>query len=299
MRLLVLGLRRSGTTVFMQYLNPHRADTAFFDEPFGHQLVRLPADHPKNTWGDFRKLYLDDPVAWRRRYRCIEPADEPLPDLSPDHLGYLEWLLASRTHVLVDETRLAFKIRVLAEHLRDVHILHLHRAPAAWATSHLIPSASSWLGRLRRRVDAHRFWTRRTGFDRWHLESVIRSARCAMAQHELDSFGIDPTCLEDAPAVEALLAFWRLAFDTVERDGPNYFGPRFRSMAFEHFTQDPAAAVEEISEWCGTTLGAPRPPHVHRAAAAYRANDPRWEEVGARVGLGQAELHRPHLTQAP
>ena len=103
--------------------------------------------------------------------------------------------------------------------------------------------------------------------------------------NSLSEIDLSPVQVYGLPAVGRLLAYWKLAYERVERDGPRCFGERFVSQSFDAFCREPAEAVQRIYSKLGLD------PHdldyrrVHAARPAYQADSPRWQRYRELLGL--------------
>jgi hypothetical protein len=101
---------------------------------------------------------------------------------------------------------------------------------------------------------------------------------------------MDPGAVYALPAVGRLLALWRLAFETVERDGPRLFGERFVSVSLEGFCRDPRGVVAKVYAAAGASPPALELSRIQPAKGAYRADDARWRRLFEQVGLAATWL---------
>lgn len=291
MQIFILGLRRSGTTIFWEAFRRDRR-LLCINEPFNPALYEIPAEIPNRSRREVIDLFRKDPKEFWRRFAPIGVTEELQEELSDRQAAYLRFLIGSGS-VCTDVTRCHFKLRALREIVPDATVVHLFRAPAAFASSHLIPSGSGGFraGRLVRARGRLGFFTRGTRFDAWGMETLIGRHPESLFGRRLREIGMDPEAVLALPAVGRLLAFWRLAYETVERDAPRLFGDRFMSVSFEDFCREPRAAVERVYATAGS-----EPPdqldfsRVHPARAPYRKDDPRWHRLLEQVGL---PLFRP------
>ena len=139
-RVLIVGLRRSGTTAFWQWF---RADAAWrcFDEPFSEQLLRLPEDHEKAVWSEFIQLHRRDPAGFWEHYAPIHRAEELRPDLTVRQTRFLNLLLEQSERVMIDSTRCHLKLAHIADRTSIDSVVHLHRSRRGFVTSHLLPKS--------------------------------------------------------------------------------------------------------------------------------------------------------------
>jgi hypothetical protein len=290
-RIFILGLRRSGTTIFWESF---RRDPRLrcYNEPWNPVLRELPVEIPNRSRREVIELFRRDPATFWRRFAPIELIEELQSDLSERQVAYLRSLIDAFDGVCIDETRCHFKLAALREIEPDATIVHLFRTPAAFATSHLIPTGSGGF-RTRRLVQTAArlgFFTRRDRFHWWGLQQLIGSHPESLFGLRLREFGMDPEDVYPLSAAGRLLAFWRLHYEVMERDGPRLFGPRFLSVPFERFCQSPKAVVEQVYAAAGLEPPALDLSRVKPAATAYRPSDRRWQELFARVGLPPAWL---------
>ena len=91
---------------------------------------------------------------------------------------------------------------------------------------------------------------------------------------------------------ERILMVWRHTFESTFRDGRRLFGKRYVLLRNEELRADPVAAIARVYE----TAGRPTPPAVAEWARGkvkppevpFAANDPRWAEAFAKLGMAQS-----------
>jgi len=281
----VVGLRRSGTTIFWETL---RQDQRFrcYDEPFNPKLVMLPQPHPKGTWDEFIEVYNADPQQFKARFAPIRPEDEASEQLGAAQRDYLRWLIGTAPRTVFDFTRCHFKLRALHDVAPEAVLVHLYRDPCAVATSHLLPSGHN---SVRRRVaDAYRrasFFWRRGHYNGWQFQEIIEHvADDPLAQH-FRAARLDPAAMLRLPAVGKVMAYWKACFDYVERSGPACFGERFVSISFERFSRSPREELERVYQAAmlpAPTLDISR---IKAAKPAYRAGARQWQVLSSRIGI--------------
>ena len=71
----IVGLRRSGTTIFWEWF---RQDPRFtcFDEPFSEQLLKLPSQHAKGVFTEYQQVLTRSPEEFWRAYAPVHRAEE-------------------------------------------------------------------------------------------------------------------------------------------------------------------------------------------------------------------------------
>jgi hypothetical protein len=291
MRIFILGLRRSGTTIFWETFRQDRR-LRCYNEPWNPVLRELPAEIPNGSRREFIERFREDPAAFWRHFAPIGRIEELQSDFSDRQLRYLRWLIDPFESACIDETRCHFRVGALHAAVPDATVVHLFRAPAAFATSHLVPTASggSRANLLAQRWGRVGFFTRASRFNHWGIEELIGDQPESLFGLRLREIGLDPAAVYALPAAGRLLALWRLGFETVEREAPRLFGARFVSVAFEAFCRDPRGVVERVYAAAGS-----KPPEldlrrIQPAKPAHRADDPRWRRLFAQVGLAERWL---------
>jgi len=289
-KLIIVGLRRSGTTIFWESL---RQDGRLrcYDEPFNPLLQSLTGEllelikHPE----EFQDLLRNDPLDFWERFAPIDVSGELHDRLSNLQRDYLNHLGQTGEHVILDTTRCSFKLRALKEQAPDAVLVHLYRPAAANATSHLLPTSTHTARtKLRRFINSRDFWTRHDRFDYWFFETLVGNSPRSLFAQRLREIGLVPEQVYSLPAVGKLLAFWRVNYERVEQDGPRYFGARFVSQSFDAFTRDPAAAFRRIYDAMGLEL----PPldfgRIRPAKAPYEDDSPKWTEYLRLLAIPEA-----------
>ncbi len=292
MQLIIVGLRRSGTTVFWRTIRQDARAVAY-DEPFNPLLSDLPREHPKATRTELIHRYQREPDVFRRMFAPIEVSEELLSGLSERQTTYLQYLVQSANgSFVIDTTRCHFKIKDLANAFPNAVLVHLFREPQAFVSSHLLPTGSE-LGRAERmalaarRVDHRiRFWSIRRGYDNWGLETLAGNGDTSLFSTRLREREIDPSAVLPLPAVGRGLAYWRLAFETAQASGALYFNGRFLSIPFERFAEDPRSVLHAIYSKIGV-----RPPEfdidVRAPNRGFRPANRRWSDMAQTVGIEQ------------
>ncbi len=292
MRVIIVGLRRSGTTAFWR---TWRQDKRFvcFDEPFGSGLTQI----NDSSWKDLaysriemRKLWERDPLAFWNNFAPIQRSDEFRRGMSSDQRSYLSWLFESARHVCIDVTRCHFKIAQLKQVAPDAILVHLRRPPQNWLTSIALPSHEkvNWIQsghwrtwrkftrNTRNALSKRRFWTAKRGFGFQGYEEILGYGSDSLFGFRLRESGMDPETICRLPLVGRLLALWKLFGDEVESEGPKHFGNHFFSINFNDFCGAPRGVIEPIYERLGEEaplfdFGGIRPPPTH-----FDPQAPQW-----------------------
>jgi hypothetical protein len=283
-KLIILGLRRSGTTIFWRTFRQDRRFLAY-DEPFNPFLRVLPSRAGLKAPEEFCRLLDRSPEEFWERYAPIPPDEELSEGLTPRQTEYFRWLAESGERVLMDVTRCHYKIAALAELAPRAVLVHLYRPPEATASSHLLPSATRLRNRLRRFAHRRAFWTRSGRYDSWQFESIVgRNGRTRFAER-LAETGLDPDVVYAMPAVGKLLAYWRVHHERALRDGSRHFGDRFVPQKLDDFCADPHSSVSRIYERMGLSLPELDFSRVRPASGPHQPTSPRWRRYAEELGL--------------
>ena len=290
--LCVVGLRRSGSTIFWETFRQDSRLVAF-DEPFNANLDELPAENIKNTRAEFIDVYSADPAAFRDRFAPILPESELDPSVTRKQSDYLKWLMDRERPVVVDLVRVNFKLDALSESLGDARVLHLHRSPIAWASSHLLPSGKgTWKRRYANAWRRASFWHRRGFYNSWHYEEIIGRMVGGPDGRWLETIGLPVSEFARLPAYGRLMAFWYLAYRTVEESGRKCFGSRFSSVRLEDFCADPRTVTDGVYRQLGAAPADLDFSRVHRAADGHRPRSRRWVALAKKIGIPEELLVR-------
>ncbi len=259
-----------------------------FDEPFNPNLIRLPRVHEKNIDAEYLRLLDQDACAFWEAIHPIYPLDELQPVLKPQTAEWLDWLSDQAQSLVLDTTRCWNKIDALADQeTDDTYLIHLHRSPAGFTASHLLPSdmKSSLLGKWDLFKRRRKFFDMDGGFNFWRIEDIVgHGLQSAFASQILrDAGGAERFYSWKAHA--KLLYFWKTAYSKVEDEGRAAFGDRFLSVSFERFSRRPKKVLAEIQADTGLSMDISCLPNVRPASPVFREGHARWFEAAERVGL--------------
>jgi len=288
-KIFLVAMRRSGTTTFFELM---RQDARFrcYDEPFNGMLRDMPGGNQWGTQTEFISLFQENPAKFWSLFRPISGNSEITPELTPLQRQYLSYIIGSAEHVFIDFTRCNFKIEELKKIAPDAILIHLHRHPAAVASSHLLPSSWKQGRKLKLWRARHKFWKIQTKYDFWGFETVIGRHPLSSCGQAFSEFGLDSELIYTLPAVVRLLAFWKLNFDRVEADANTFFGPNFLSISLEHFCENPTSFMETLYQ----KLNLPSAPFdfsaIHKAPGYAFPDHPDWRKYFAVAGLDSAAV---------
>jgi|GEM_PF-1028938 hypothetical protein len=289
MTLLIQGMRRSGTTILYDALLED-PDLSCFYEPFREE---------SETPGGGSGARSSDPFAETRELRAAFAA-EHYPELGidefnwggprapeleigpglPDHCtGFVRHLLDRPGDVMIKFTRIYDKLEAIAPLAPDAVLVHVVRDPRAVA-------ASMMMGRDRKRAEEYEnpaaFFDERRKRKLWSS----RQLSAELLRRPEYSHIRRPTNFM------RILLVWKHTFESTWRDGHRLFGDRYVLLRNEELRADPVGAIARVYR----AVGKPTPPQVARWARGavrrpevpYAANDPRWTEALARLGMRDA-----------
>ncbi len=293
MRIIILGLRRSGTTAFWR---TWRQDERFacYDEPFNPFMVR--ADDP--NWNELpfmekRLLWERDPKGFWDHFASINRLDELRRGMSDHQQVYLEWLFESAEHVCVDVTRCHFKIADLKQLAPDAVLIHLRRPPQNWLTSIALPSSTN-MNRIknprlrmwrkfrkstRNLLSRRRFWEVQSGFGFHAYEEIMGTGPRSLFGYRLREVGLDPELVCRLPLVGRLLALWKLYGEEVETQGAKHFKDHFISINFNAFCRSPEEAISQVYSRLGRKMPLLDFSAIHPPPPPFDPLAPQWREL--------------------
>jgi len=296
-RIIISALRRSGSTIFWRCFR-QAAKALCFDEPFNPILMQLPRPHEKNVYGEYVDVLETDSKAFWDSYAPIYSLDELSNDFRHGQAVWLQWLMRRHNEVVIDTTRCWNKVRRLAEVVDGkVYFIHLHRSPAGFAASHLLPSelTSSLAGRWQLFKRRRRFFEMTSGFNYWNMEEITgRGPQSAYGVMILGDEELAERFYSWA-AHTRLMYFWKDAYERVEQAGKSAFGDRYMSVSYERFSREPETVLTEVQQRTGLSLDVERLPDVKPSKPVFQEGNSRWYEAAEKAGLeaNRQVLFRP------
>ena len=305
MTILIQGMRRSGTTILYD---------ALLEDPGLHCFYE-PLRENTETPGGGSDARETDPFAetkaLRESYAAANWPDLPIDEFNwggpregaleigpklPDHCtGFLAELLGGEhsddgREVMIKETRFYDKLERIAPLAPGATFVHVVRDPRAVA-------ASMMMGRGRKRAGDYE---RPDAFFSEDAKRKLWSSReISQALLGLPSYAH----IRKPANFLRILMVWKHTFESTYSDGRRLFGDRYVLLRNEELRADPVAAIarlyeaaerptpSEVAEWA---RGKVKPPEV-----PFAANDPRWTEAFATLGMRQALIDAgyPELAQ--
>jgi hypothetical protein len=255
-----------------------------FDEPFNPLLSNnLPRQHKKQTWDEFIELYHAGTLT--KHLVTISPENEAVQTLEADQLNYLDYL--SQQPSIIDFTRLNFKLQAVVEKYRHVNHLVLFRNPIAFATSHIINSENTKIGR--QLYYRSFFWTKKVNFNSWGLYDIIHGGAVPklLADLEIPLRNQISELLPVECCLLVWLAHWRYSLKVKEQNSSINIEVIFLDDIYsggDQFTRFLSRAGIDV-----TTL---KREHLTRPVTGFCADDTRWKAAARKVGYNQIEIEK-------
>ncbi len=288
MKLILQGMRRSGTTIVYDALDQD-PDISLWYEPLA--AAKKPAIGGGSGVRDidvFKRL---------RDARSVFLAENEVedsailnhgaprnPDLEfsrefpPVVEDYLRFLMNTSSPAIAKFTRLYTKVPEIYRLFPDAGFIHLVRDPRAVAISYLFGK--------NRRNEKHAsplevFFTRQTERSAWSSYAISELVRNEYIHENLP----EPTDLE------RVLLIWRFTFERVRKDAMSTYGDKMLMLRHEDFCADPINELERLYSMIGSTV----PENVQKWASKnvrlpgpiHAEGDPRWIEAFDRMGMLQ------------
>ena len=304
--ILIVGLRRSGTTAIWQAFHSDKRITCF-NEPFNPQIMNI--SKPDFSGGEFYQEYTDyiqkDSVKFWDSYAPIDNIYELKTGLSEQQKDYLKYLAGDHEHVLFEMTRGNYKLADLNDLFPGAILVHLYRPAASFVSSVMLPNYSktkfsngweaiegyrrirSKLVKIIRKIT---FWSRKYSGNMWGFDSLIGSSVTDAFASVLDLHQMNGDEFYRLPAVARLLGYWKVSFEKAEEDGRRLFGDRFISLNFNDFSNNPAENLKNIYAAAGIKYVNRELDWIHKPHGAYQASHKKWVEYADILGLDRALL---------
>ena len=181
---------------------------------------------------------------------------------------------------MIKFTRISDKLEAIAALAPDAVFVHVVRDPRAVAAS-MMMGRGAQAGRP----------TTTAPPPSSRSDASASSGRAASSRPRCSTIPSTPTSAGPRTS-SAILLVWKHTFESTYRDGRRLFGERYVLLRNEELRADPVGAISRVyraaerptppavAEWARGKVRAPEVP--------YAANDPRWIEAFARLGMRDA-----------
>ena len=119
MRIFILGLRRSGTTIFWKMFRQDPRLLAV-NEPFNPALSEMPVEIPNRSRRELIEIFREDPRDFWRRFAAIGTTEELHDDLTDRQRDWLQFLLDRQPGFVMDA--LALTISAVCQSLSRLEV---------------------------------------------------------------------------------------------------------------------------------------------------------------------------------
>lgn len=226
-------------------------------------------------------LFEQDPDIFRQKCAPIYPSEELSPNLSTKQRDYIKWLVGNHERVNIDFTRCNFKLRQLRELFPEALIIHLHRSPTAFVSSHITPSykEKGLRGLLARKYRKASFFTRKSRYNFYNYEQVIEEFYPEL----FDDFfqkneALQGKSLGKTPAYIKMLLLHRLNQQRID-DFKTAYPDNFFEWQFEHFLSEPHKHLRELYTHFGKEVPVFDFSKLRKPNLGYKANSPAWNVI--------------------
>lgn len=282
--MLIVGLRRSGTTVFW---NTFRKDisTCCFDEPFHPALWEGQILNSKGTWTELAKVWQKSGSIPVDGVMPIFPNEELSPLISPQQAQYFRLLFEQNTKVVVDAVRIWNKLPALTNGIPNLQVIHLVRSPISWVTAHLIPpDVVSWRRQVKNVYRRTSFFRRQGGYNNWHYQEIVEEA--LRSNHPIWRFSnLKVPELMQQPAYVKLLAFWWAVTKHTHKSLQKINGSRHMTTTLEDFSRNPKDIMDRVYAQAGWFEFGEDLSHVRSVRPGWRNQSEKWADVFSLLGI--------------
>jgi hypothetical protein len=228
----ILGVRRSGTTIFWETLRQDKRYVCF-DEPFNPHLFELPKQNKKKTRDEFIDLYNQSPDDFKEMFSPIYTHEEHVDELSSNQEKYLKWLICKSGPVIIDFTRCNFKIESLYKIDPDAMIIHLVRDWREVTISHILTRTSKkdkLVVKIKMKMKEKCFWRLKSRCDGYGLQTIYKN----LFKNE-DA--------KDKKSYEQVARVCNASVFNVEKEGRKYYKNNFSTLCLIDFISSPEEIV--------------------------------------------------------
>lgn len=296
MNIVIIGMRRSGTTILYDVLQNDKRFTSFYEPlchgkknigggsgatsiPYGDLLNKLRAEFISEEGLNVEPSY----------YNFGAPANPKLEFINTfpdDQKKYLKYIFNKTGIVLTKFVRMNDKIEELYKLIPDAKVIYIKKDPRRFSMSHVIgrKKASRSLKRILfdllikgKPIKEPSFFKKVTGYNTWSSENF-----CKILFPE--DFERIPK-----PAFYETLKLWKYFDDKYTKDGRKFFKENFLEVIHEDLCIDPKSVIDKIYNfielpvsdqvlsWANDRLKAPRP--------IYKKNKSLWDSAFLEIGI--------------
>jgi len=298
MNIIIVGMRRSGTTIFFDCLYEDQRFDSYY-EPFCRGKINIGGGSGARNIAFGEKLN-----NIRREFVSREKLSVPLEffnlgaradfrreleeEISPIFGKYLKFITSRNNFTLSKFVRVSYKVRALHELFPEAKIIHIVKDPRRIVVSHIFGRSNGptmtvkrKLKRLaKRKLSGLTFFSLKRGFNNWSSENLIDFIIQSDPKYE---------AFKKAPAFEKLMLLWKLLYQRTRSDGLKYYASNYLEIRLEDLCNDPSSTIaiiydflklscpESVKNWACSHVKPPKP--------IYRPGDQRWYGAAEKVGI--------------
>ncbi len=290
MKVLMQGMRRSGTTIHFDILSRDPRFDLWY-EPFSQGKVGALGGgsgiQQVDLMEKIREFRRDFAARWpggldpdELNYGAPrDPALELESELPDFCRSYLKEMLAKREHTVIKFTRIYRKVGALHEIAPDARFVQLVRHPREVVCSYMYDKDQRNAPLL---PSADAFFTLNDKSNPWNARKFVAEI---VARDGLPH-------LAKVENFKRYLLLWKYTFENTYRDGRKHFGKAFFLLRHEDLLADPRGTTKKLYEHIG--LPAPEDTlawaaaNVRKSVKETFAADPRWAAAYRELDMGEA-----------
>lgn len=274
MRIIVSGLRRSGTTIFWQTLRQDERLLSL-NEPFNPDLNRLVNT---NHWA--YTDYVEQKIPIQEHPMGIPLSTEMGPGSCTDQFTQLQTLLEGRDYN-INSVRTVFKFQELLEVFNDSLHIFLFRNLPAFVSSHILPSSPNSIQLAHKLRTAYRrstFWNIPGNYNYYGYQEILEKWNEAGIEAALQGTRFSASSIDKVPAYVKLATLWEMAnaqATEMERIHPE----RFMRVKFEDFLREPDTVLQKVYRKYGRDIPRFCFDKLRPSNNGYKPDSQKWKEL--------------------
>lgn len=305
MNIIIVGMRRSGTTILYDCLyNDKRFDSYY--EPFtgnkndsgGGSGVRKISY--QNKLRNIRQAFLnvnniDNDLSIFNYGPSRDFRLELLKNIPELHRNYLKYIVSQNKNTLLKFVRLYNKIETLHQFIPNAKIIHILKDPRRMTMSHLLGSEKlKNEGRIKKTIKyfinkkkRFFFFKQKSKFDKWAFEKII---------NEIINKKLKYKKYKNSYSYEKLMLLWKIYNDNLEYEGKKYYKNNYLRIKHEELCIYPKKVLnkiysfvelspnESVIKWAIKNIRTPK--------KIFRVKSNHWQNSEEKIGINFAEWNK-------
>lgn len=288
MNIIIIGMRRSGTTILFDCLYEDKRFDSYY-EPFCHGKINIGGGSGEKQIPYGEKINnARREFIWQKKldispeYFNLGAPQKPEMEFEKRtplvHREYLSFIATKNEHTLMKFVRVSHKVETLHKLFPDARIIHIVRDPRRMAMSHIFGKnrkASNSMKAIKlqllQAMKRRRFFYLKTGFNNWSSEKLINYFITSCPKY---------ANFENSPSYEKIMLLWKVLYDKTREDCLDFFGSNYLELRHEDLCTKPIHTMEVIYDFlkmrCDEVVKDWSRSHVKRTKPIYRVHDKRW-----------------------